>query len=95
MDVLPAIASRMARSFPMSPLPRKGTITPGVSTEYMRGSVWSFNGVEVVRVRPGRGDVLSAFAAVGDLKRTLKFWLYYQKAKTLRTTFNDRPTQRI
>ena len=57
----------MPRSAPLSPRPRKGSITPGVSKEYTSGSSDSFNRVERAFVSPGWAEVRKAFGVAVDM----------------------------
>ncbi len=57
---LPISANLTPRSAPLSPRPRKGNITPGVSKEYTSGSCDSFNRVERALVSPGWAEVRRA-----------------------------------
>lgn len=57
---VPISASFTPRSAPISPRPRKGNMTPGVSYEYTNGSSESFSRVDKARVIPGSDDVRRA-----------------------------------
>ena len=54
-------ASFTPRSAPVTPWPRKGSMTPGESYAYTSGSCDSLRRVESTRVIPGCEDVRSAF----------------------------------
>ena len=61
----PMSASLTPFSAPLSPLPRKGSITPGESNEYTSGDSESLSRVESARVSPGWADVRSALGVAG------------------------------
>ena len=64
---VPISANFTPRSAPLSPRPRKGNITPGVSKEYTSGSCDNFNRVERALVNPGCAEVRSAFGVAGHM----------------------------
>ena len=65
----PMSASFTPRSAPLSPFPRKGSITPGESYAYTSGLSDSFRRVEITRVIPGCADVFSAFVVAVKHRR--------------------------